>query len=99
LRNPDIAEKRSNPVCSAAVAVGSENVTLRFTNLTEGWYGIMFYHDTNNNGKFDRILGIPKEQFGFSNNATPSLGGPPSFDKAKFFVPKGKNLSMVLKAQ
>ncbi len=92
-------ENRSNPVCSVARAVKSSNATVRFTGLPAGWYAIMFYHDTNNNGKFDRILGIPKEQFGFSNNALPGLGGPPSFDKAKFFVPKGKDLIMILKAQ
>ncbi len=92
-------EDRSNAVCSTSLAVRSGNATIGFTGLSEGWYAIMFYHDTNNNGKFDRILGIPKEQFGFSNNALPGLGGPPSFDKTKFFVPKGKNLIMVLKAQ
>ena len=92
-------ENRSRPVCSTAVAVTSGNATIRFTGLPAGWYAIMFYHDTNNNEKFDRILGIPREQFGFSNNALPGLGGPPSFDKTKFFVPKGKNVIIVLKAR
>ncbi len=58
-----------------------------------------FFHDINNNGKFDMFLGIPKEQYGFSNNATPSVAGPPSFEKAKFFLNSGQKLTITLQAR
>jgi len=38
--------------------------------VEQGTYGIKIYIDKNNNNKFDfNIIGIPKEQFGFSNDA------------------------------
>ena len=38
--------------------------------VEEGTYGVKIYIDKNNNNKFDfNIIGIPKEQFGFSNDA------------------------------
>jgi uncharacterized protein (DUF2141 family) len=46
-------------------------------------------HDENSNKDMDQNkIGIPKEGFGFSNNARISLG-PPSFDKVKFEIQPG----------
>ena len=42
------------------------------------------FHDENENGELDTgFLGIPKEDYAFSNNAS-GVFGPPSYDKAKF---------------
>ncbi len=90
---------RTNPVRSTSVPVRGREVTVKFTGLKEGWYAIMFYHDANNNGKFDTVLKIPEEQFGFSNNVPPGLSGPPSFKRTRFFMPGGKTVVIVLKAQ
>tara|TARA_Y100000816_G_scaffold126046_1_gene88716 strand:+ start:223 stop:657 length:435 start_codon:yes stop_codon:yes gene_type:complete len=58
-------------------------------NLPEGTYAIALFIDANENLKIDKnFLGIPKEQFGFSNNVMGTLSGP-SFEQAKFQV-KGK---------
>lgn len=55
-----------------------------FTNLKNGNYAIAVYHDLNSNGKLDRNwIGIPNEDYVFSNYATGSFG-PPSFEDAKF---------------
>ena len=55
-------------------------------NLPEGIYAIALFVDVNKNLKIDKnFLGIPKEQFGFSNNATGKLSAP-SFEQAKFEV-------------
>ena len=55
-------------------------------NLPEGEYAIALFVDTNKNSKIDKnFLGIPKEQFGFSNNAIGRLSAP-SFEQAKFQV-------------
>ncbi len=52
-------------------------------------------HDANGNGKLDsNMMGIPKEGFGFSNDATGSFG-PPGFDEAKFNL-TGKDQVVVI---
>ena len=54
--------------------------------LPEGIYAIALFVDANKNLKIDKnFLGIPKEQFGFSNNAMGKLSAP-SFEQAKFKV-------------
>ena len=55
-------------------------------NLPEGVYAIALFVDANKNLKIDKnFFGIPKEQFGFSNNAMGKLSAP-SFEQAKFKV-------------
>ncbi len=55
-----------------------------FDNLPAGNYAVKAFHDENNNDDFDtNFLGIPKEDYGFSNNVR-GLFGPPSWDAAKF---------------
>ena len=54
--------------------------------LLNGTYAIGIFVDANYNNKMDRnLLGVPKEQFGFSNNAKGNFG-PPSFEDASFTV-------------
>lgn len=57
-----------------------------FENLPAGTYAVSVLHDTNDNGSMDAgLMGIPREGFGFSNDARGNFG-PPRFDKAKFVV-------------
>jgi uncharacterized protein (DUF2141 family) len=59
-------------------------VQVVFENVVPGVYAISVMHDANENGKIDsNAFGIPKEGFGFSNDAM-GMFGPPSFEKAKF---------------
>ena len=52
--------------------------------IPDGEYAIALFIDTNNNKKLDKnFLGIPKEQYGFSNNAMGTLSAP-TFKQAKF---------------
>ncbi|EDN70701.1 conserved hypothetical protein, secreted [Beggiatoa sp. PS] len=54
-------------------------------------YAVAAYHDTNGNEELDKnFFGIPKEGYGFSNNAR-STFGPPSFEKAAFQLILEKN--------
>jgi uncharacterized protein (DUF2141 family) len=47
-------------------------------------------HDENDNGKLDSgTFGIPREGFGFGNDAMGTFG-PPSFKKASITVEQGK---------
>ena len=53
--------------------------------LNESYYAVAIYHDENSNKKFDTFFSIPKEHYGFSNNA-PVFFGPPTFEDAAVFV-------------
>ena len=55
-------------------------------NIPDGKYAIALFIDKNKNKKIDKnFIGIPKEQFGFSNNAMGKLSAP-SFQQAMFEV-------------
>lgn len=74
----------------SGVAKG-EVVRVVLDDLSEGRYAIKAFHDVNDNGALDiHITGIPKEPYGFSNNASGFMG-PPKFADAAFTVKKGKN--------
>jgi uncharacterized protein (DUF2141 family) len=68
------------------VKASTDEVIVVFTNLTSGEYAVSVIHDQNNNGELDYgFMRIPKEPYGFSNDATGNFG-PPSFEKAKLQV-------------
>ena len=51
-----------------------------------GEYAVTLFVDFNGNKKLDKnFLGIPKEQYGFSNNVMGKMS-PPTFDQAKFVI-------------
>lgn len=55
-------------------------------HLPFGEYGLAVYHDENGNGKLDRnFVGMPREPYGFSNNARRAVGAP-AWEKARFTV-------------
>ncbi len=61
-----------------------KSATIIFKSVPPGNYAIAILHDENNNQKMDKnMLGIPKEGYGFSNNASAPFG-PPSYKKASF---------------
>ncbi len=55
-----------------------------FERLPYGDYAIKLYHDENNNGELDKnFIGIPSEDYGFSNNPR-TFFGPASYRDALF---------------
>lgn len=63
------------------------------SDLKPGKYGFRYFHDENNNSTMDKsMLGIPKEGFGFSNNAKGTFG-PPSFEKWIFDLKSVTNVN------
>ena len=55
-----------------------------FLDIPPGTYALAVIHDENMNGELDtNWMGIPKEGYGFSNDAK-ALLGPPSFSEARF---------------
>lgn len=73
-------------VRGASVKIENNTVDYIFRDLPFGEYAIKLYHDENNNDKLDvNILGIPKEPYGFSNNARGRFGMP-DYAKVRFFL-------------
>ncbi len=66
--------------------IDNKTCSVVFADIPKGTYAISLYHDENNNNKMDtRMFGIPKEDYGCSNNAKGFMG-PPKWEDAKFQV-------------
>lgn len=52
-------------------------------DVAKGKYGIIVYHDENDNSILDRAMfGKPTERYGFSNNKYGAFGSKPPFEEA-----------------
>ncbi len=68
------------------VDVSGQSAIVTFKDLPAGEYAISLFHDVDADGELDSgFMGIPKEPYGFSNNA-PVRFGPAKWDAAKFTV-------------
>lgn len=89
---PDEASYTSEKGCllKYVEAIGPV-VHLRLPDISPGTYAVKVFHDVNDNGVLDaNWIGIPKEPYGFSNDAMGTFG-PPSFEQASFKVGAGTN--------
>ena len=63
-------------------------------NLKKGEYAIRYYHDENNNKELDfNWMGVPKEGYGYSNNAK-AMFSEPEFKDWLFQLDKNKILNL-----
>ncbi len=68
--------------------IENKEVIVVIDSLKYGEYAVRVFHDENKNGKIDtNFLGIPTEDYGYSNDAS-GWFGPPSWEKAKFIFDK-----------
>ena len=57
--------------------IGEGKVEVVFTDIPYGEYSIRLFHDVNGNKVLDtNIFGVPKEPYGYSNNARAALSAP-----------------------
>jgi len=67
------------------------SILIKIKDLPYGEYSIALAHDVNGNKKMDyKLLGMPKEPFGFSNNFRPILTAP-DFEDCVFEYSEKKN--------
>ena len=86
---------KSEPYRYASLEIQNGESNWEVDSLPAGEYAIKLYHDENDNQKMDKnIVGIPKESYGFSNNA-PARFGPPSFEDAAFQVDKEETIQVI----
>lgn len=68
------------------------SVTCTFEGLSPGQYAVSASHDLNGNRKTDtNFIGMPREDWGVSNNARPSMRAP-RFGEASFAVLAGAQM-------
>jgi uncharacterized protein (DUF2141 family) len=64
--------------------IAEQSATCEFPAVAPGTYAVVVFHDENGDGKFNRNwLGLPKEGYGFSDDA-PARWHSPKFDAASF---------------
>ncbi len=70
---------------------------LTVSDLPAAEYAVVVLHDVNSNKKLDRNwFGMPKEQWGMSNNPRRVLSAP-SFDQARFRLARDQRITVRLK--
>ena len=91
--------EKNNPVYKKIVDVGKQSeISVVFENIPPGKYAVSMFLDENGNSKMDtNFMGIPKEQYGFSNNVLPATRAA-NFKEASFDVTeKLREISIRLK--
>lgn len=77
-------------------AISNKQCIVTFENIPEGIYAVSIFHDENDNGKMDtNFVGIPREDYGCSNNASGFMG-PPKWSDAKFELKDNKSITIKL---
>lgn len=89
---------REEPYSGMKLSIHNKRAEGTFDNIPHGIYAIKLYHDQNDNDKLDtNFVGMPKEAYGFSNNARAKFG-PPSFEKARFTL-NTDSLTVIIEAK
>ncbi len=77
------------------IKIRKDQARCDFEDIPPGTYAMAVVHDENMNGKLDtNFLGIPREGYGFSNDASGPLGAPP-FSAASFHY-DGQNVELTM---
>lgn len=77
------------PLCRSTVSmIENEKSLIEFDSLAFGEYAIRLFHDENVNDTLDtNFIGLPSEDYGFSNNPS-TMFGYPSYEDVKFIFEK-----------
>lgn len=79
-----------------SISASKTGATYQFTGIPAGTYAIAVFHDRNGNKKIDKnIVGMPVEEYGFSNNVYGTFG-PPDFQEVSFKLAAGKNREVTI---
>ena len=78
--------------------ISNQEASVVFVDIPDGVYAISVYHDEDDNGKLNLIMGIlPSEDTGTSNNPSVKMG-PPKWEESKFEIKGGetKNFEIII---
>lgn len=87
-----VFNEKDKAIIGKTATIHNKECNIIIPDLKQGKYSIRYFHDENGNDKLDtNWLGLPKEGYGFSNNAT-SMFGTPSIKGRLFIVKSNKNI-------
>lgn len=78
---------RSDPTAHRQTTAATDR-SLHLNGLEPGRYAVTLFHDENANHRLDKLLGIPREGFGFSRNPKLRMG-PPRYDSVDIELRRG----------
>lgn len=78
-------------------AIKNNTVSVTFENIPDGIYAISTFHDEDNNGKLNMMMGmIPSEDYACSNGAK-GFFGPPKWKDASFEIKNNETKTISIK--
>jgi uncharacterized protein (DUF2141 family) len=90
---PDVPEKAFKSFQSK---IENNQASISLSEIPKGKYAISAFHDTDGDGKMRTgMFGVPKDRYGFSNDAKGRMG-PPSFEDASFVVSGDKKEKILI---
>ena len=90
----DLLDENEETAMDKKSKITDNTCTIVFKDLEDGTYAIRYFHDENNNDELDtNFIGIPKEGFGFSNDAFGKFG-PKKFKEWLFEISGDTNIRM-----
>lgn len=79
-------DAQKNTLKAVEQEIQNNTCVIKISDLKPGDYSFRYFHDANNNKELDtNFMGMPTEGYGFSNNASGTLG-PPAHKKTLFTV-------------
>ena len=91
-------DRPENAIRSDSAPIKAGTAVFRFDALKEGYYALSAFHDADGDGQMRKsIFGIPKDAYGFSNDAREPFSAP-TFKDASFYLPvTGTTIEFYLK--
>ena len=82
----EFSNEKGEKIRGISQNIADHKCIIVINNLDPGKYAFKYFHDKNKNEKLDlKWMVIPKEGYGFSNNAKGTFG-PPSLEKMVFEI-------------
>jgi len=91
-----VLDEQKKAVKQEFATISNKRSVLILKGLPKGKYAVQIFHDENKNGKMDfNFMGIPKEGYGFSNDARGFMSEP-AFDKQLFTLDQDRAIQIRL---
>lgn len=81
------------PAIKRTVLLTNIKHTIVFTNLKGGEYAVTLFQDLDGDGKLNKVLSVPTEPYGLSNNPDNF----PNWSETKFTINQNKLITIILK--
>lgn len=74
----ELSNEKGEKITGFMQTIENGKCMIEIKDLKPGKYSFKYFHDENNNEKLDtNMIGMPKEGYGFANNAKGKFGPPP----------------------